>query len=184
VLGTTPGALVGAVFEDTIQGNLGEPWLIAIMLAVFGVVLWWVDARSPMNRGMDSIGVRTGLGLGVAQALALQPGVSRSGITMTAARWIGLDRESAARFSFLLAIPIIAGAGLFKGVELLETGFQGYATQFFWGFVSSAISGFFVIWALLGYLRRHSFKVFMIYRLAVAGLVFVLIATGARSATI
>jgi undecaprenyl-diphosphatase len=184
VIGTIPGAVLGAVFEGPIQEHLGEPWLIAVMLAVFGVVLWWVDARSPSNRGMDSIGGRTGLGLGVVQGLALQPGVSRSGITMTAARWIGIDRESAARFSFLLAIPIIAGAGLYKGVDLAQTGFQGYEAQFFWGFVSSAISGFVVIWALLGYLRRHTFKAFMYYRLGVAALVFILIATGARSATI
>ena len=184
VLGTIPGAIIGAVFEGPIEDHLGAPWLIAVMLAVFGVVLWWVDARSRSDRGIDSIGVSTGLGLGVAQALALSPGVSRSGITMTAARWIGLDRESAARFSFLLAIPITAGAGLFKGVDLVQTGFQGYATEFFWGFVSSAVSGFIVIWALLGYLRRHTFKAFMYYRLAVAGLVFILIATGARSATI
>ena len=184
VLGTIPGAAAGALFEGPIQDHLGAPWLIAVMLAVFGVVLWWVDARSPSDRGIDSIGVRTGIGLGVAQAVALQPGVSRSGITMTAARWIGLDRESAARFSFLLAIPIIAGAGLFKGVDLIQTGFQGYGTEFFWGFVSSAISGFVVIWALLGYLRRHSFRVFMYYRLAAAALVLILIATGVRSATI
>ena len=184
VLGTIPSAVAGAVLEDTIQQHLGEPWLIAVMFAVFGVVLWWVDARSPSDRGIDSVGVKTGIGLGFAQALALQPGVSRSGVTMTAARWIGLDRESAARFSFLLAIPVIAGAGLYKGADLLQTGFQGYGTEFFWGFVSSAVSGFVVIWALLGYLRRHSFKVFMYYRLAVAALVLVLIATGARSATI
>jgi len=184
VLGTIPGAVAGAAFEDVIQEHLGEPWLIAVMLAVFGVLLWWVDARSRSDRGIDSVGVRTGVGLGVAQALALQPGVSRSGITMTAARWIGLDRESAARFSFLLAIPIIAGAGVFKGLDLVQTGFQGYATEFLWGFVSSAVSGFIVIWALLGYLRRHSFKAFMYYRLGVAALVFILIATGARSATI
>jgi undecaprenyl-diphosphatase len=184
VVGTIPGAVIGAVFEDPIQEHLGAPWLIGVMFVVFGVVLWWVDARSPSDRGMDSIGVKTGFGLGVAQAVALQPGVSRSGITLTAARWIGIDRESAARFSFLLAIPIIAGAGLFKGLDLVQTGFQGYASEFFWGFVSSAISGYVVIWGLLGYLRRHTFKVFMYYRLAVAALVFVMIATGARSATI
>ncbi len=184
VVGTIPGAVLGAVFEDPIQEHLGAPWLIAVMFVVFGVVLWWVDAHSRSDRGMDSIGVKTGFGLGVAQAVALQPGVSRSGITLTAARWIGIDRESAARFSFLLAIPIIAGAGLFKGVDLVQTGFHGYASEFFWGFVSSAISGYVVIWGLLGYLRRHTFKVFMYYRLAVAALVFVMIATGARSATI
>lgn len=184
VLGTVPGAVVGAVFEGPIEDHLGAPWLIAVMLAIFGMVLWWVDARSRSDRGMDSIGARTGLGLGVAQAMALSPGVSRSGITMTAARWIGLDRGSAARFSFLLAIPITAGAGLFKAIDVLQTGFQGYASEFFWGFVSSAASGFVVIWALLGYLRRHSFKAFMYYRLAAATLVLILIATGARSATI
>jgi undecaprenyl-diphosphatase len=84
----------------------------------------------------------------------------------------------------LLAIPIIAGAGILKGVQLAQTGFQGYGSQFFWGFVASAISGFLVIWFLLRYLRRHDFLIFMVYRLAVAALVFLLIATGVRSATI
>ncbi len=184
VIGTIPGAIAGVLLESTIETTLGQPWLMAIMLAVGGVLLWWVDARSRLDRGMDSIGPRTGLGLGILQALALQPGVSRSGITMTGARWIGLDRETSARFSFLLAIPIIAGAGLAKGADLVQNGFQGYASEFLWGFVSSAISGFVVIWFLLGYLRRHSFKAFMWYRLAVAGLIVVLIVSGARSATI
>jgi len=184
VIGTIPGAIAGAAFEETITRKLGQPWLIAVMLAVFGVVLWWVDVRSSSDRGFESIGVRTGLLVGVAQALALQPGVSRSGITMTASRLLGIDRGSAARFSFLLAMPIIAGAGLVKGVDLVHTGFQGYGSQFLWGFVASAISGFLVIWGLLGYLRRHTFTVFMWYRLAVAALMLILIATGARSATI
>ena len=183
-IGTIPGAIAGALLESTIEEHLGEPWLMAITLAVGGVVLWFVDARARQDRGFGSIGPRTGLGLGTLQAVALQPGISRSGITMTGARWIGLDRESSARFSFLLAIPIIAGAGLYKSLDLIQQGFQGYASEFFWGFVASAVSGFVVIWFLLGYLRRHSFKAFMWYRLAVAGLIVVLIATGARSATI
>jgi undecaprenyl-diphosphatase len=184
VIGTIPGAIAGAAFEDTITQKLGQPWLIASMLAIFGVVLWWVDARFPADRAIDSIGVRTGLVVGVAQGAALQPGVSRSGITMTASRMLGLDRESAARFSFLLAMPIIAGAGLLKGVDVVHTGFQGYGSQFLWGFVASALSGFVVIWGLLGYLRRHTFRAFMWYRLAMAALILVLITTGARSATI
>jgi undecaprenyl-diphosphatase len=184
VIGTIPGAIVGAFAESVIQERLGAPGLIAVMLAVFGVVLYEVDKRMPSVRGIDSIGVRTGLFLGLAQAMALQPGVSRSGVTMTAARTIGLDRETAARFSFLLSLPIIAGAGLYKGSELVQTGFQGYEAQFFWGFVSSGVSGFLVIWGLLKYLKRHDFKVFMLYRLAVAGLVLGLIATGVREATI
>jgi undecaprenyl-diphosphatase len=184
VVGTIPGAVVGALAESVIQETLGAPVLIAVMLAVFGVVLYLVDRRMPSARHMDSIGVRTGLFLGLAQAVALQPGVSRSGVTMTAARAIGLDRETAARFSFLLSLPIIAGAGLYKGSELVTTGLQGYEAQFFWGFVASAVSGFLVIWGLLKYLRRHDFKVFMLYRLAVAGLVLGLVAAGVREATI
>jgi undecaprenyl-diphosphatase len=184
VIGTVPGAIAGALFESTIEDKLGQPWLIAAMLAVFGVVLWAVDRRSRSDRDLETIGPRTGLALGIAQAVALQPGVSRSGITITAARAIGLDRESAARFSFLLSLPIIAGAGAFKALDLMQSGFQGYEAEFFWGFVSSAVSGFVVIWFLLRYLRRHSFAVFTWYRLGVAALCVVLIATGVRSATI
>ncbi len=184
VVGTIPGAAAGALFEDVIQDRLGEPWLIAVMLAVFGVVLYVVDLRAPINKGIEDMTVARGGILGLAQALALQPGVSRSGVTMTAGRLMGLNREAAARFSFLLAMPIIAGAGLFKGYDLIQTGFQGYGSQFFWGFLSSAISGFLVIWGLLKYLRGHDFKIFMIYRLAVAGLVLGLIVTGVRPATL
>ena len=184
VIGTIPGAIAGAVFEDVIQRKLGAPWLISVMLAIFGVILYTVDRVARSDRGIDSVGPRTGLFLGIAQAIALQPGVSRSGVTMTAARAIGIDRETAARVSFLLALPIIAGAGLFKGLDLLQTGFQGYAPEFFWGFVSSAVSGFIVIWGLLKYLRRHNFYIFMVYRLAVAGLAIALIVTNVRPATV
>lgn len=184
VIGTIPGAVAGALFESQIEEKLGQPWLISLMLAFWAFVLWAVDRRAPQDKGMADITVRRGLAMGTAQALALQPGVSRSGITISAGRWIGLNRETAARFSFLLALPIIAGAGLSKGLDLLHGGFQGYGSEFFWGFVSSAVSGFLVIWGLLGYLRRHDFTVFLIYRLAVAGLVFVLIATGVRPATV
>jgi undecaprenyl-diphosphatase len=183
VIGTIPGAIAGALFESVIEKKLGQPWLIAVMLAVFGVVLYVVDRRSPSERGLEGIDVRRGLIIGVAQAVALQPGVSRSGITMTAGRALGLDRESAARFSFLLAMPIIAGAGVLKAVDVVHTGFQGYATQFLWGFVASAVSGFLVIWGLLAYLRRHDYKVFMIYRLVVAAIVLIVISAGIRGAS-
>jgi undecaprenyl-diphosphatase len=183
VIGTIPGAVAGALFESVIEDKLGQPWLIAVMLAVFGIVLWAVDRRAASSFGFEGISVKRGLVIGVAQAVALQPGVSRSGITMTAGRALGLEREAAARFSFLLAMPIIAGAGLLKAVDVARTGFQGYATQFAWGFVASAVSGFVVIAWLLGYLRRHDFRVFMWYRLAVAALVFVVIVTGVRGAS-
>lgn len=184
VIGTIPGAVVGMVFADTIETTLGEPWLIAIMLAVFGVVLYVVDRLSRSDRAYDTIGPRTGLYLGVAQAMALQPGVSRSGVTMTAARLIGLDRESAAKFSFLLSLPIIAGAGVFKLSDLVANGFQGYAGVFIAGFVASAVSGFVVIWWLLRYLKHHDYRIFMIYRLALATLMFGLMITGQLPATL
>jgi len=184
VVGTIPGMIAGATLESVIEDKLGEPWLIAVMLAVFGVVLYVVDRVARHDRDLDTVGIRTGLFVGVAQALALQPGVSRSGVTITAGRLVGLNREAAARFSFLLALPIIAGAGGLKALDLVQHGFQGYGPQFLAGFLAAAISGFFVIWFLLRYLRTHDFLVFMVYRLAVAGVVLVLIATGVRSATI
>jgi undecaprenyl-diphosphatase len=182
-IGTIPGAIAGALFENVIQEQLGAPWLIAVMLIAFGVVLVLVDRRARSDRRFDSIGPREGLLLGTAQALALQPGVSRSGVTITAARAMGLDRESAARFSFLLSLPIIAGAGAYKAVDLAQTGLQGHAGEFLAGVVASAISGFVVIWGLLKYLKRHDFTVFLWYRVALAALVVILILANVRDAT-
>jgi len=184
VIGTIPGLIVGAAFESTIEDKLGQPVVIAVMLAALGVVLYAVDRAARSDRGIDSIRPRTSLFVGVAQALALQPGVSRSGITITAGRAIGLDRETAARFSFLLALPIIAGAGGLKSIDIAQTGFQGYLPQFIAGFVAAAVSGFLVIWFLLRYLRGHDFFWFMVYRLAVAALAIGLVVTGVRSGTI
>jgi len=183
VVGTVPGAIAGALFENVIQDRLGAPWLIALMLVAFGVVLVLVDRRARSDRAFDSIGPMEGLLLGTAQALALQPGVSRSGVTITAARAMGLDRESAARFSFLLSLPIIAGAGAYKAVDLAETGLQGHAGEFVAGVVASAVSGFVVIWGLLTYLKRHDFTVFLWYRVALAALVVILILANVRDAT-
>jgi undecaprenyl-diphosphatase len=184
VVGTIPGMIVGAAFESVIEDTLGQPVIIAVMLAVFGVVLYVVDRVARQDRGFETIGPKTGLFAGIAQALALQPGVSRSGITITAGRAIGVDRAAAARFSFLLALPIIAGAGALKAFDLVGSGFQGYGAQFLAGFVAAAASGFLVIWFLLRYLRTHDFLLFMLYRLAVAALVIGLVVTGVRSATI
>jgi undecaprenyl-diphosphatase len=184
VIGTIPGVIVGAALESVIEETLGQPIIIAAMLAVFGVVLYAVDRAAREDRRIDSVGPRMGLFAGTAQALALQPGVSRSGVTITAARLLGLEREAAARFSFLLALPIIAGAGALKAIDLAQTGFQGYGAQFLAGFVAAGISGFVVIWFLLRYLRTHDFLLFMLYRLAVAAVVIALIVSGTRPATI
>ncbi|MFB3739563.1 MAG: undecaprenyl-diphosphate phosphatase, partial [Candidatus Velamenicoccus archaeovorus] len=184
VIGTIPGAVVGATLSDVIEERLGQPWLIATMLIVFGVVLVVVDRIASRGRSITGVGVRDGIIVGIAQAVALQPGVSRSGVTITAARAVGLDREPAARFSFLLSLPIIAGAGLFKGVELVRDGIPpGMGGPFVWGMLSAAVSGFLVIWFLLSYLRRHDFMVFLWYRVTVALIVFGIIVAGVRPAS-
>lgn len=183
VVGTLPGAIVGATFQDFIEERLGAPWLIALMLVLFGVILVVVDRRASDRLSMGDVTLRRGLLLGIAQALALQPGVSRSGVTITAARAMGFDRPAAARVSFLLALPIIAGAGLFKAVGLLGEGIpSGTGSVFLAGMAASALSGFLVIWFLLSYLRRHAFTAFLAYRVAVAAIVFAAIASGARPA--
>jgi undecaprenyl-diphosphatase len=185
VIGSIPGALIGAAFESTIEDKLGQPWLIAVMLAVFGVILYVVDRIAPQTKRMRDLTWPNVLIIGGAQAVALQPGVSRSGVTITAARALGMNREAATRFSFLLSLPIIGGAVLLKGAQLVQTGMpQGMAWPFFWGTLTSAVSGYIVIAWLLKYLRNHDFLFFMIYRLVVAAGVFVLIATGVRPATI
>jgi undecaprenyl-diphosphatase len=185
VVGTIPAVIVGATLESLIEDQLGQPWLIAVMLVVFGVVLYAVDRIASSRRHLDDLGVRDGLVLGVAQALALQPGVSRSGVTMTAARALTFDRETAARFSFLLSVPVIAGAVLYKGLHLAADGIPpGMGGPFVAGIAASAVSGFLVIAFLLRYLRVHDFALFLWIRVAVAAVIFVVIATGTRPGTI
>ena len=181
---TVPAAVIGAVGEDAIAENLGEPWQIAIFLAVFGLVLGWADRR-PQTRRMEQLSLRRAAGVGLAQSLALMPGVSRSGITISAGRFLELDRDSAARFSFLLLLPITFGAVLFKGVSdvLLADLPPGSGGPFVVGVLASFASGLVAIWGLLGYVRRHDYSVFVIYRLIAAAFVLLLIATGVRSAT-
>ena len=181
---TVPAALVGALGEDLIAEHLGEPWQIAIFLAAFGVLLWVADRTAPRRR-MSDLGPVTALAVGLAQSLALMPGVSRSGITITAARFLGLDRDSAARISFLLLVPIVLGASLWKGVTdvLLSDLPPGSAGPFAVGMIASAASGLLAIWALLGYVRRHDYSLFVVYRLLVAAFVLLLILANVREPT-
>jgi undecaprenyl-diphosphatase len=183
-IATVPAAIIGALGEDLIAEHLGEPWQIAIFLAVFGIVLWVAD-RTPPRRSMSDLGPGTAIAVGLAQSLALMPGVSRSGITITAARFLGLDRDSAARFSFLLLIPIVFGASLWKGVTdvLLGDLPPGSSGPFLVGMIASAGSGLLAILGLLGYVRRHDYTLFVVYRLVVAAFVLLLIATGIRDPT-
>ncbi len=181
---TIPAALAGAVGESVIEEHLGAPWQIAINLAVFAVLLWVAD-RSAQTRKLEDIGRWTALGVGFAQVIALMPGVSRSGITITAGRFLKLDRDSAARLSFFLLIPIVFGAVLYKGLKHVVFGSlpPGSTGPFVVGTIAAAGAGLIAIDLLLGYLRRHDYSLFVIYRLALAAAILIVIATGVREAT-
>jgi undecaprenyl-diphosphatase len=183
VAATVPAAIVGAVGEDLIAERLGEPWQIAILLALFGGLLYLADRR-PLEKGMGELGLKAAVGVGLAQSLSLMPGVSRSGVTITAARFLGLDRDSAARFSFLLLVPITFGAVAYKGIGdvLLADLPPGMAGPFLVGSLASLASGLAAISALLGYVRRHDYSLFVLYRVIAAAIVLLLIATGVRTA--
>jgi undecaprenyl-diphosphatase len=184
VVATIPAAVVGALAEEAIAENLGEPWQIAILLAVFAIVLWIADRR-PARRTIEDLDLKAAAGVGLAQTLALAPGVSRSGITISAARFLGLGREAAANFSFLLLVPITFGAVFWKGLTDVVLGDlpAGWVGPFVVGTMASAVGGLVAIWALLGYVRRHDYTLFVVFRLAVAAFVLLLIATGVRPST-
>jgi undecaprenyl-diphosphatase len=184
VVATIPAALVGFALEDPIADHLGDPWQIAIFLAAFGLLLGWADRR-PGPDSLERVTVRRGLWVGLAQCLALMPGVSRSGITITASRFLGLDRDASARFSFLLLLPITLGAVLFKGLTdvVLADLPSGTTGPFVVGVLASLGTGLVAILWLLDYIRRHTYDLFVVYRVVVAIAILLLIATGARSAT-
>lgn len=172
---SVPAAITGALFSGPIEEHLGQIWLIATMLIVFGVVLFLADRRSG-GRPVDEVRFRDVMLMGAGQAVALQPGVSRSGVTMTAGRFAGLERDAAARIAFLMSVPITGGAVLFKTLDAFGsdgTGIpDGFAPAFFWGIVASALTGFLAVWGTLRLIRTKSFTPFVIYRVC-AG-VFVL----------
>ena len=181
---TIPAAIAGAAGEETIEKHLGQPWQIAINLGVFAGILWLAD-RSTQTRKLEDIGLWTALGVGAAQAIALMPGVSRSGITITAGRFLKLDRDSAARLSFFLLIPIVFGAVVYKGLKHVVFGTlpSGSTGPFVVGTIAAAGAGLFAIDALLGYVRRHDYSIFVLYRLAAATAILIVIATGVKDAT-
>lgn len=184
VLSAIPGALVGAAFGGFITDHFGQPWQIALFLAVFGVLLWVVDRRAPQATGYEDLRRSQVIAMSVAQAAALMPGVSRSGVTITAARALGVSRDAAARFSFLMSLPIILGAGVYSALSLDSGGFAGQETQFAVGILASAVSGALAVFGVLSFLRRHTLGAFMWYRLAAAAVILLLVVTDVRPGTI
>lgn len=180
-LSAVPAAITGALFDDAIETLDDEIWLIGVMLIIFGVVLLAAD-RLPGHRGLDDLRRRDAVLVGIGQAMALQPGVSRSGVTISVARKLGFDREGAARLSFLMSLPIIAGAGLYKGVDVMSSGGipSDLRVPFLVGMVSSALTGWLAVWGTLRLVRTRTFLPFVAYRIAVGIAVFATLATGFR----
>lgn len=168
VIASVPGAIIGKLFEEQADKAFRSPLLIAMTLSVFGLLLLAADRFGRRTRNLDGVRWPQALLIGCSQALAVIPGISRSGSTIAAGLGLGLNRSDAARFSFLMSVPIIFGAGVLKirhfseGVTHLELAV---------GFATSAVVGFLAIRYLMRYLVRHDYKIFVWYRLAVAALV-------------
>jgi undecaprenyl-diphosphatase len=182
-IGTVPAVIAGGLGSSFIEDHLGEPWMIGTQLIVFGALLGWAD-RLPQSRGFEQVRLGDGLKIGLAQVLALAPGTSRSGITITAARYLGFDRDSAARVSFLLLIPAVFGATVYSAYKAIHDGLpDDVAGPIIVGTIASAVSGYIAIAWLLRLVRTHSYRPFVLYRYFAGAGVLLLIATGVRSAT-
>ncbi|MPY92123.1 MAG: hypothetical protein GEV08_03385 [Acidimicrobiia bacterium] len=181
VLATVPAGLTGLFLKDLINRLDDQIWLIAVMLLVGGALLAWAD-RVPEKRATDELSPRDALLVGAAQAVALQPGASRSGMTITAGRFLGFDRAAAARLSFLMSVPVISGAVVFSFADALAGGGipADFVAPFAAGIGSSALTGFAAVWATLRVVSAHSFAPFVAYRVVVGLLVLGLLASGAR----
>jgi undecaprenyl-diphosphatase len=174
-LSTVPAVIAGLVLNDAIETTFREARLVAVTLVVGGAILWLADRAGTKTKALRDVGPGTALGIGLAQALALVPGISRSGISISAGMFAGLDRESAARFSFLMATPVTAGAGLWEVRKLVsgETGLTVPIAPLVVGMVAALVAGLIAISVLLRYLRTHPTTIFVLYRLALAAVVVV-----------
>jgi undecaprenyl-diphosphatase len=170
VVGTVPAALAGVFLGDYVEGFFRSPGLIALMLVVFGVVMY-VSERFKKGRKVEGVGLPDALLIGMAQAVALVPGVSRAGITISAGLMRGFRREEAARFSFLLSIPVVAGAVLYEGGKLLTGPVQCDLRVLAVGFLASMATGVLAIKFLMRFLRGHNMNVFVVYRFMLAGII-------------
>jgi undecaprenyl-diphosphatase len=186
VLGTIPGGLLGALFERKIEDHFRTPYVIAISMIAIALVMWWADSKSRLTRPLEQSNVGDALTIGTAQTLALCPGVSRSGITITAGLFRGFTREAATRFSFLLSTPLIAGAVVSHLPKLIKlhkaSGLDLPLSTLLISILVSGIAGYFVIAFFLKYLQTHTLKVFVFYRLLFGIIVLVLafLQAGAR----
>lgn len=171
-----PAGITGVILKDQID-DLDSIGMIAVMLIVGGLVLYVAD-RLPERRHLDEFRLRHALAMGTGQALALQPGVSRSGATLTVARGLGFDRDSAARLVFLMSLPIIAGAGVFAlaGADIPSS----FWPPFLWGMAASAVTGWLAVWGTLRLVQSRTFLPFVIYRVVLGCAVLAILASDWR----
>ncbi|MEX0846688.1 MAG: undecaprenyl-diphosphate phosphatase [Ilumatobacteraceae bacterium] len=180
VLSAVPAAIVGALFDDFITDTLGTPAIIAVSLIVFALVLAWAD-RSTGTRTIDDFTTRDALQVGAAQVLSLNPGTSRSGITISAGRFSRFNRDAAARISFLMSIPVTAGAVVLKVGKLVSDGIpDGLLAPMIVGIITSGLAGWFAVWGTIRLVRTRSFMPFVIYRCVLGVVVLALLATNWR----
>lgn len=164
VLSTIPAILIGYFFEEQIENLFGEPVFVAVELLITGAILWFSETLGKRTRPLEEMTWWDSFWIGIGQAIAISPGISRSGSTIAAGLVRGFDRASAARFSFLMSIPVIFGAGLLKLSDFVETGISSDTlTQFLAGGVTAGIVGYIAIAYLIRYLTTHSLRVFAIY---------------------
>lgn len=175
ILATIPGAIGGLLLEKKAETAFRAPALTACALIVMGIVLWAADRFSGMNRELGSMRWLDALLIGVSQVFALIPGVSRSGSTISTGRLLCFDRQSAAIFSFLMSMPIIAAAVVLKGPEVLRT--TGFAVPLIVGVLAAAVSSWLAISILLRYVTRHSYGIFALYRVLLGVVVLVILHT-------
>ena len=169
VLATIPGGLFG-VLLDKYMGTFRNPALIGVMLIIMGVVLYYADKKSVKNVKLEDIGLKRSLIVGISQIFAIIPGVSRSGITMSTGRLLGVERESIAKFTFLLSAPIILGDGLYHATKIGTVPID--KISFIVAVLTAAIVGFLSIKFLLNYLKTKGLGIFAIYRFVLGALVF------------
>lgn len=165
VVATIPAVIVGFVMKDWIELNARTALVMAFTTIFFGLLLWYADIKAKQIKDVSAIGLKHSVIIGLAQVLALIPGTSRSGVTMTAGLMLGLDRESASRFSFLLSIPVILGAGALSTLDLLGSGEPVDWTALLYGAAFSFVSAYLCIYLFLSWIARIGMLPFVIYRL-------------------
>lgn len=178
IIGTLPIGILGLLFQDAIDSTLRNLWITATMLLVFGLVLAYADAQATQRKELDDLDARSGVAFGFWQALALIPGVSRSGGTISGGLLMGFTREAAARYAFLLAIPAVVASGGFKVLKLGSDDPNPPWGPILVATVIAFVVGYAVVAWLMKYIQTHDFKVFVIYRIVIAVVIFGLLAFG------